>query len=201
MKAAKEADATKVLLAEQKAAKDKIDALEYLSVGAKATAKANVDLATDSAGITKVLNEAIYDNYQAGVINAEVELDEAKTIAKEAVGKLENLTTTQKNAALNDITKATDKAAVTNVLNAAKDLDQQNADAKEDAKTLEKAKEDAKAVIDALKYLTQEVKNGYKAEITNAKDIPAVAAIETRAKNEDADIKATEVALESRKKF
>jgi hypothetical protein len=199
VKAAKEADATKALLAEQKAAKDKIDALEYLSVGAKATAKANVDLATDSAGITKVLNEAIYDNYQAGVINAEVELDEAKTIAKEAVGKLENLTTTQKNAALNDITAAKDKAAVTNVLNAAKELDQQNAEAKEAAKTLEKAKEDAKAVIDALKYLTQEVKNGYKAEVTNAKDIPAVTAIETRAKNEDADIKATEVALETSK--
>ncbi|GGC89522.1 KxYKxGKxW signal peptide domain-containing protein [Enterococcus wangshanyuanii] len=200
VRTAKEADAARALTAEKEAAKGKVEALEYLSDGAKAIAKTAIDAAADSAAITALLNQAIYDDYKAGVANAEVELDEAKTIAKEAINKLENLTATQRDAALKDIAKATNKTAVTNVLDVAKTMDQENANANEAAKLLEKEKADAKAEIDALPYLTQEMKNGYKAEVTNAKDSAAVNEVLSRANTENTTIETEKAAFEAAKK-
>ncbi|MBO0470541.1 GA module-containing protein [Enterococcus sp. DIV0242_7C1] len=200
VKTAKEADAAKALTAEKEAAKVKVNTLGYLSDAAKASAKTAIDAATDSAAITALLNKAIYDDYKAGVANAEVELEEAKTIAKEAINKLENLTVAQRDAALKDIAKATNKDAVTNVLDLAKTMDQENADANEEAKILEKTKSDAKAEIDALTYLTQEMKNGYKAEVTNAKDAAAVAEVLNRANTENTNLETEKTEFENAKK-
>ncbi len=200
VKTAKEADAARALTAEKEAAKVKVNTLGYLSDAAKASAKTAIDAATDSAAITALLNKAIYDDYKAGVANAEVELEEAKTIAKEAINKLENLTVAQRDAALKDIAKATNKDAVTNVLDLAKTMDQENADANEEAKILEKTKSDAKAEIDALTYLTQEMKNGYKAEVTNAKDAAAVAEVLNRANTENTNLETEKTEFENAKK-
>lgn len=200
VKTAKEADAARALTAEKEAAKVKVNTLGYLSDAAKASAKTAIDAAADSAAITALLNKAIYDDYKAGVANAEVELEEAKTIAKEAINKLENLTAAQRDAALKDIAKATNKDAVTNVLDLAKTMDQENADANEEAKILEKTKSDAKAEIDALTYLTQEMKNGYKAEVTNAKDAAAVAEVLNRANTENTNLETEKTEFENAKK-
>ena len=104
------------------------------------------------------------------------ELEDAKTKAKEEVGKLANLSEDEKTAAEKNIDEAKDKDGVDKAVTDAKALDTKNKKAADDKKAeeLDKAKEDAKKKVDADEYLLPEQKEQAKKDIDAAKDQAAL---------------------------
>lgn len=168
---AKTEDATVQLNNEKETAKSKIKKFNYLSEEEQKPFIDSIDKAESSAAITAILNDAIYADYKAGVGAIDnADLADAKGLAKEVINKLENLTAAEKTVAFKDIDKATTVQQITDALDQAKELDKDNTSANELAKELEQYKEDKKAEIDTLEFLSKEEKNGYKAEINLATD-------------------------------
>lgn len=187
--------------AAKEAAKEKINGFKNLSDDDKELYQEQIDKVEDAAEITGIMNEAIYADYQAGVAEIDNEnIAEAKALAKAAVNKLENLTAAERTAAFKDIEKATEVKQITAALNLAKTLDEKNASANEAAKELEKYKEDKKAEIDALKSLSNEVKNGYKGEINLAKNSAEVDEVFDKAEAANNKIEADKEHLDNVKK-
>ena len=181
----------------KKDAKAEIDADTNIPEDKKNEAKDAIDKATDKEDIDKIVEEA--KNEGKTEEEKKKALDDTKDAAKDEVDKLDNLSQEEKDKYKKDIDDATDKDAVNKTLEEAKAKDKENSD----SKSLDKAKEDAKKIIDELNNLTPDEKTKAKEEIDNATDKAAVDKVVENAKNNDkekSDAKTLDEAKENAKK-
>ena len=104
-------------------------------------------------------------------------LEEAKDKAKEEIGKLPNLSDTEKDTYKGQVDKATDKAGVDKAVEDAK---------AKDAQELKEAKDKAKEEIDKLPNLSDAEKEKYKKQVDDAKTKGQVAKVVEEAKEKSA---------------
>ena len=97
------------------------------------------------------------------------DLENAKKAAKEEIDKLPNLTDEEKDGFKNRVDEATEKEQIKPIVDEAKELNDSR------AKDLEKAKRDAKRVIEALPYLDRDEKYAYQDRIDD--DVETIEAI------------------------
>ena len=132
-------------------AKEEIGKLPNLSNEEKDTYKGKVDKATTEADVDEVVKEAKAKDAE--------NLQTAKEDAKTEIGKLPNLSDTEKEEYKGKVDQATDKAGVTKALDEAKAKNTEN---------LQTAKDNATKQIDDLKNLTPAEKEKYKKDVQDA---------------------------------
>lgn len=121
-------------------------------------------------------------------INA-ADLSDAKTIAANAVKKLDELTASQVTAALKSINEAKNVTDVAKALDTASELNDINKGVKNKAAELLDAKNKAKEAIDAMEYLSVAAKEGYKAEVNAQTEIGPIEVIQGKADKANKTIK------------
>lgn len=129
---------------------------------------------------------AMTSDLQVKVI--ELATDEDKTNAKDAIGKLENLSEDEKKDFQAQVDTEKAKAKVVEIVEAAKAKDAENKKIK-DAKELQAAKDAAKEEVNKLENIDEEAKNAANKNIDNAKSKEEVTKILDDAKKKDAQAK------------
>ena len=180
-KAKKEAEA--LLKKQKEEAKKVINSLNNLEKGEKepyTKSNGSIDQAKDEKAIQDLVEKAKAQDKANADKKA---LDEAKKKAKEIIGKLEHLSTKEKEAYTKQTTGSVDKA------NTKEDVDKQIKEAqKKDAdnkKALDQAKNKAKEEIGKLKHLSPKEKEDFGKEIDKAKDQNGIDQVINKAKEQD----------------
>ena len=178
---AKEAKDKKKLLEEaKKKAKEIIKGLKNLEKREIDNFNTQVDSAQDENKINEIVEQAKAQDKANADKKA---LEEAKKKAKEIIGKLEHLSTQEKEAYTKQTTGSVDKAKTKEeVEKEIKKAQKKDADNK---KALDQAKNKAKEDIGKLKHLSPEEREKYNKEIDKAKDQNGINKVINEAKAQD----------------
>lgn len=178
---AKEAKDKKKLLEEaKKKAKEIIKGLKNLEKREIDNFNTQVDSAQDENKINEIVEQAKAQDKANADKKA---LEEVKKKAKEIIGKLEHLSTQEKEAYTKQTTGSVDKAKTKEeVEKEIKKAQKKDADNK---KALDQAKNKAKEDIGKLKHLSPEEREKYNKEIDKAKDQNGINKVINEAKAQD----------------
>ena len=178
---AKEAKDKKKLLDEaKKQAKEIIKGLKNLGTNETNNFNTQVDSAQDENKINEIVSQA----KEQDKANADKKaLDEAKKKAKEIIGKLEHLSTKEKEAYTKQTTGSVDKAKTKEDVE--KEIEKAQKKDADNKKELDKAKNKAKEDIGKLKHLSPEEREKYNKEIDKAKDQNGIDQVINKAKEQD----------------
>ena len=178
---AKEAKDKKKLLDEaKKRAKEIIKGLKNLET----KEKDNFDTQVESAKDENKINEIVSQAKAQDKANADKKaLDEAKKKAKEIIGKLEHLSTQEKDTYTKTKDGSVDKAKTKEDVE--KEIEKAQKKDADNKKELDKAKNKAKEDIGKLKHLSPEEREKYNKEIDKAKDQNGIDQVINKAKEQD----------------
>ncbi|WP_283678299.1 DUF5776 domain-containing protein [Lentilactobacillus sp. Marseille-Q4993] len=179
------------LQAAKDAGKKAIDAMPYLSTAEKDAYKTAIDSAKDGKDVASIVKNAtaINDANKAAQDATDAALKTAKDSAKDAVNGLKSLSDSQKEDFLKQIDDASTPKEVAAIAKQAQAQDaleyaKQNASDKE---ALQKAKDDAKAAIDAMPNLTKKDKDDAKTAVDQSQTVNDVKTALDNAKQKNDD--------------
>lgn len=181
----------KTLAEAQTAAIKAVSAMSYLTVQEKNDFVAQIKVATTVADVTAVQSKA-------DGINAERKaLAQAKEKATTAINQMQYLSKSEKAGFTDRVATAKAIDEVSAIQSEASKLNEQHKEEAEQAR-LEALREEAKATINGLRYLSASEKQGFIDQLPNAKTDKAIEQIVTNAKtkneeNHQAEIEAAEL--------